>query len=213
MQSKCPHCDKLIQPGQILCMNCGSYVVHMEEKKHRWPLLFIPVAIVAAVVAVLLYMQAKEEEIQARRQAALEAERPVDPAVRRQHEAEEAERRRIELHRAKVEDEKRRRLAARQAAEVWKSTPGAEKLAYVTRELADLRARISGLKVSAQSDSASELRLWLDKLEKKISAADTFIDAEQYDQARGLLLGARQELDDMLGSDGEAEAEEPPPVP
>ena len=45
------------------------------------------------------------------------------------------------------------------------------------------------------------------KLETRIAAADTFIDAEQFDSARGLIDGAMDELDLVLGRDEKKEGE------
>ncbi len=211
MQSKCPHCDKAIRPGAIICPHCGSYVVQMEEKKRRWHMVAIPVAMILAVAGILLYIEVKEQEIEARRQAILEAERPVDPAVQRQHEQDEADRRRKAARRNQIEAEKAQRLALRKANEAWRAKPNAEKATYLTGELKGLRDRIKSLKASAQGEATEDFRVWLTRFESKLAAADTFIDAEQYDQARGLIEGAVEELDALLGT-GDSGKEEAPPA-
>ncbi len=69
MQTQCPHCDKGIQPGAIVCPHCGSYVVKMEERKRRWHLFAIPLLGVVIVAGILFYMDIREQETIARRQA------------------------------------------------------------------------------------------------------------------------------------------------
>lgn len=205
MQTKCPHCDKGIQAGAIVCPHCGSYVVQMEERKRRWHLFAIPLAGIAIVAGILFYMDMKEGEMLARRQAMLEADRPVDRTVSRQHQQDELERQRKEALRNQIQAEKARRLAERQANEAWRALPTKEKQGLLTASLAELRGRIKSLKESASSDSTGEFHDWLTKLETRIAAADTFIDAEQFESARGLISGANEELDAVLGKDKEPE--------
>jgi hypothetical protein len=207
MQSKCPHCDKAISPGTILCMHCGSYVVQMEERKRRWHLFLIPGLMLAALVGFLLYMNYTEEEVARERQEMLEMDRPVDPAVQRQHQQDEMERRRIMARREHIEAEKQRRLAERQANEKWRATPKREKKKIIDGMLLKLKKRIGGLKESASGDATQEFRGWLVKLEAKVGAIDTFVEAEQYDQARGMVMDAGQGLDEMLGAKTDSSAE------
>ncbi len=201
MQTKCPHCDKGIQAGAIVCPHCGSYVVQMEERKRRWHLFAIPLAGIALVGGILFYMDMKEQEVLERRQAMLEADRPVDRTVSRQHQQDELERQRKEALRNQIQAEKSRRLAKRQANEAWRALPTKEKQEVLAAELAELRGRIKSLKESASADDTGDFHDWLTKLETRIAAADTFIDAEQFDSARGLISGAMEELDSVLGKD------------
>ncbi len=203
MQTKCPHCDKGIQAGAIVCPHCGSYVVKMEERKRRWHLFAIPLLGVAVVAGILFYMDVKEQEMLDRRQAMLEADRPVDRTVTRQHQQDELERQRKNALREQIQAEKARRLAERRANEAWRALPTKEKQEVLGASLTELRGRIESLKESASGDATGDFRTWLTKLETRIAAADTFIDAEQFDSARGLINGAMDELDSVLGKDKE----------
>lgn len=207
MQSKCPHCDKPIKPGAILCMNCGSYVVKMEEKKRRWHLYAIPAFMVAMVVGLILYMNWKDEVNRQLVEARRQAPRAVDPAAARQIEQDEAELKRLVERRKLHEQERRRRYEKRRAAELWKATPTAVKKEYLVSELARVSERIKSLKASAQSDATQEFRDWLTNKEAKIAAVGTFLDAEQWDQAKGLIEGVRDELDELLGTGGDEDGE------
>lgn len=209
MQTKCPHCEKGIQPGAIVCPHCGSYVVKMEERKRRWHFIAIPLIGIAIIAGILYYMDHMEQERIAARQAALEAERPVDNAVKRQHQQDELERQRKEALRKQIAADKQRRLAERKANEAWRAKPTKEKQAYLAKSLADLRNRIQSLKASSAGETTGDFHDWLTKLETRIAAADTFIDAEQFDQARGLIEGAVKELDDLLGAEDDAAKAEP----
>ena len=199
MQSKCPHCDKPIKPGAILCMNCGSYVVKMEEKKRRWHLFAIPAVVVATHIGLVVYMNYKDTENRQLLAAKREAPRTVDPAAARQIEQDEAELKRLVARRKLLEQERRRRYEKRKAAELWKATPTATKQEYLSSELKTVRDRIKSLKLSAQSDATQEFRDWLINKEAKIAAVDTFLEAEQWDQAKGLIEGVRDELDELIG--------------
>lgn len=201
MQTKCPHCDKGIQSGAIVCPHCGSYVVQMEERKRRWHLFAIPLLGVAVVAGILFYMDLKEQEMLERRQTMLEADRPVNRTVNRQHARDELERQRKLALREQIQAEKTRRAAERKANEAWRSKPTKEKQEALAALLAELRGRIKRLKESASGDATGDFRTWLTKLETRIAAADTFIDAEQFDSARGLIQGAMDELDSVLGED------------
>jgi hypothetical protein len=203
MQTKCPHCDKGIQAGAIVCPHCGSYVVKMEERKRRWHFFAIPLLGVAVVAGILFYMDVKEQEMLDRRQAMLEADRPVDRTVSRQHQQDELERQRKTALRDQIQAEKSRRLAERKANEAWRALPTKEKQELLGASLAELRGRIERLKKSAAGDATGDFHTWLTKLETRIAAADTFIDAEQFDSARGLINGAMDELDSVLGEDEE----------
>ena len=207
MQTKCPHCDKGIQAGAICCPHCNSYVVPMEERKRRWHLFAIPLVGISIVAGILFYMDIKEQEMLARRQAILDADRPVDRTVSRQHQQDELERQRKTALRDQIQTEKARRLAERKANEAWRALPTKEKQEVLGASLAELRGRIENLKKSASGDATGDFRTWLTKLETRIAAADTFIDAEQFDSARGLIDGAMDELDLVLGRDEKKEGE------
>lgn len=213
MQTKCPHCEKPIAPSAILCMNCGSYVVKMDEKQRRWHLYAIPVFIAAVAIGLAFYMQAKDDEVKAQRQKAIaEQDRTLDPARERQMKQDEAERQRLVSRRKKLEEEKRLRAEERKAMEEWRTLPTKDKVAYLEGLLTGVRSRIASLQQQAQTEATEELRLWLTKLDSRLAAAVTFLEAGQYDQAKGLLEGIHKELADMLGEGDETEdAEETAP--
>jgi hypothetical protein len=208
MQTKCPHCDKGIQAGAIVCPHCSSYVVQMEERKRRWHLFAIPLIGVAVVAGILFYMDVKEQEMLDKRQATLEAERPVDRTVTRQHERAERERQRKTAYRDQIRAKQLRKSAERKANEAWRALPTKDKQAKLHASLSELRGRIGSLKKSASGDATVDFHTFLTKLETRIAAADTFIDAEQFDSARGLINGAIVDLESALG-EGQEKGSEP----
>ncbi|MBM4353449.1 MAG: zinc ribbon domain-containing protein [Deltaproteobacteria bacterium] len=197
MQTRCPHCEKPIEPGAILCMNCGSYVVKVEEKQRRWHLFAIPAVMVVALAGLLLYMELRISEVETRRQAEMEEQRALDPARKRQLEEDEAERQRIVQRREQIDKEKRRRERIRKLNEVWKAMPTADKLTYLQRQLDRARGRIGALKGASESEATQDLMKFLEKLDAKVGVVVTFIDAKQLDQARGVIEGVIKELDDI----------------
>lgn len=197
METRCPHCEKPIEPGAILCMNCGSYVVKVDEKERRWHLFAIPLAMLAAVAGLLLYFEFRISGVETRRQAEIQAQRALDPARKRQMEREEAEERRMVQRREQLEQAKMRREERRKINEVWKAMPTPDKLSYLTRQLDRARARIGALKGASESEATQDLMKFLEKLEAKVGVVVTFVEDKQYDQARGVVEGVIKELDDI----------------
>ncbi len=197
MQTRCPHCEKPIEPGAIICMNCGSYVVKVDEKERRWHLFAIPLAMLAALAGLLLYFEFRISGVESRRQAEIEAQRALDPARKRQLEEDELERQRMEKRRIQLEEGKKARELHRKITEVWKAMPTPDKVSYLTRQLDRARSRIGALKGASESEATQDLMRFLEKLEAKVGVVVTFLDDKQYDQARGVIEGVLKELDDI----------------
>jgi len=178
-------------------MNCGSYVVKVDEKQRRWHLFAIPISMVLALAALLLYMEFRISEVETRRQAEMEQQRAMDPARKRQMEQDDAERQRMVQRRMQIDQERQRRELHRKIVEVWRAMPTADKISYVTRQLDRARARIGALKGASESEATQDLMKFLEKLDAKVGVVVTFIEAKQLDQARGVIEGVIKELDDI----------------
>lgn len=209
MESRCPYCDKPIAPGSMMCANCGSYLVKIDERKRRWHLLVIPLVIIAATAALLVWLNRKADEVVAKVEAERNAPRVISPALRRQIEKEERERLKAQERLKSIKETRQKRLEAAKADEKWHSTPDVEKVKYLSELLDKNRKRITSLQEKAAGLSADELVTWLAKLESKVNAAVTFLEAGHYDQARGLLEGVRDELSELAP---ETTAESPEPA-
>jgi len=183
-------------------MSCGSYVVKMEERKTRWHLFAIPIFITVLAVGMAVYMKVRDEDVKAAHQKSMaEADRTLDPARQRQLQEDDAERQRLVKRRQKIEAERRKRFEERRAMEKWRELPTAKKTSYLNGLLAEVKARIAGLRAQAQSEATQDFRAWLNKLDQKVAAVVTFIEADQLDHAKGLLEGIDRELADMVGDE------------
>jgi len=178
-------------------MSCGSYVVKMEEKKRRWPLAIAPLVVVLATVFLVIWFNKRAEDVAAEAHAKLSAPRAVDPAMLKQLEQEEREQIRAEERQKSIQQARQKRAEQVKADEKWHATPVEEKSKYLKDLLEKSQKRIASLQKNAEGLSTQDLVTWLANLESKVTAAVTFLDAGQHDQARGLLEGVKKELDEL----------------
>jgi hypothetical protein len=110
-----------------------------------------------------------------------------------------------------IREGKERARAQREADALWvRSTPEA-KVAWLKERIATLTATVQGMKKSAVPDTATQVAT----METRLSAAQSFLDAGQLNQARGSLLAVEKSLDEIRSAAAGAASPttEPPSQP
>lgn len=202
MQDRCPHCEKPINMGTIICPSCNSYVIKIEDKKKVWHLYAIPISVLAIAVGLGIFLQHKNKMAEAKKNEPVV--RTVNPGVKKQLEAEEAERRRIE-ERRKMLEEARRERAEKSAAEArWRSTPEEDKIKYLQDKIALARQKVTEYKGMMSEYSGEEFNQWVQKSDSQVAASAALLEAARYDQAKGIVDAVLEEFAKLEKADDEA---------
>jgi hypothetical protein len=203
MQDRCPHCEKPIKMGTIICPSCNSYVIKVEDKKRVWHLYAIPGLVLAIAIGLGIYLQHMNKQAEEKQNAPVV--RKVDPNVTKQLEAEDAERRRIVERRERLEA-RRREEAEKKAVEArWRSTPRDEQIAYVKGQVASAQEKIVPYREMVTSYSGEEFNEWVNTSDSQIAAAAALLDADRVDQAKGIIDGVMKEFQELEAQQEEEE--------
>lgn len=215
MQERCPFCEKNVPSGSIVCPNCGSQLIHVEEKKRVWHLYAAPAVLFLVLVAAILYLQYRlraEEEARANAPVV----RVVDKARAKQIDDDEARRARVLEKRKGIQDVRHKRAEEAAQFEQWKALPNDQKLAYLQDGLKKAKTRLAAVEGQVKGEAwAAELRDWVQRANATAQAAQALVDAGRLEQAKGMVDGLLKELSDVFpeGEETAPAGTPPPPAP
>jgi hypothetical protein len=203
MHDRCPYCEKEAPAGSVVCPNCGSQLIHVDDKKTTWHLYALPILLTAALVGTIAYFQIQMRKAE---EAAANAPvvRTVNKALNKQLEDQEARASRVMGKRKSIQDAREKRARDVEADEKWRAmTPDAQ-LEYLTSNLKMAELRLVRLEDQSHGEQwAQELFEWAKNARASVGAAQALIGTKNYDQARGILAGLLYDLDEIA-------PEEPP---
>lgn len=199
MAESCPHCEKPVKMGTVICPSCGSYVIKVDDKKKVWHLYAIPVTVIVLAVGLGIYFQRLDQYNVAESQKPATAKRTIDPALKKQLERDEAERiRKGEKARA-LKEARDKRAAESEAMRAWRAKPDEEKRAYLTGSIDKAVLKVGQIQAMLEGQSgAADRSQWLDGIASKIAAATTMLEADRFDQAKGLVEGVLEDLSEII---------------
>ncbi len=199
MAERCPHCEKPVQMGTVVCPSCGSYVIRVDDKKKVWHLYAIPLTVIVLAVGLGVYFQQLDQYNVAEAEKPATAKRSIDPALKRQLEKDEAERiRKAEKARA-LKEAREKRAAESEATKAWRALPVEEKQTYLTGAIDKAVLKVGQIQAMLVGQSgAADRTQWLDGITSKIAAATVMLEAGRFDQAKGLIEGVLEDLAEII---------------
>lgn len=191
MPDSCPYCEKPVPTGQIMCPNCGSYVIKVEDAQRRWLKFLLPGAVIvlAGIFFVLLAIQQNSGS-----DDGATVRRPLDRSVVMQNRQEQKVRERVETRQRTFDTVRRKEEQARKDRSEWQQMPEDKKAQWVQTRNAELSSRISQI---LSGESAGDHRGDIEALQQQLTMVPTFIESAQYTTARELLLDVEARLSAM----------------
>ena len=199
MAEHCPHCEKPVQMGTVVCPSCGSYVIRVDDKKKVWHLYAIPVSVIVLAVGLGIYFQQLDQYNVTESQKPPTTKRSIDPALKKQLERDEAERVRKADKARGLKEARDKRVAESEATKAWRAKPPEEKQTYITGSIDKAVLKVGQIQAMLEGQSgAADRTQWLDGIASKIAAATTMLEAGRHDQAKGLIEGVLEDLSEII---------------
>ena len=176
MDQHCRYCQATVSYEELICPQCGSRLVDMEERKRRWPLIAGIVAVLAAGAGVFMFANYSSEVAN----TPPPPENPKKEATAAQ-KAQEDERSRqavVELDR-KWQEELDREAAAAKEQKAWDTMTAPQRSAHVAQQLDVLKKEVDQLRAKADPKGIEALT----EIDTQWAHASEFLKAGSIDVA------------------------------
>ncbi len=182
MRTECPYCNKAIPPNAMYCPFCHSRLVEFEKKSEIPRLTFLSLAFLAALAALVWFLQFSGEPVNREEESSVRRE--LDPAMKRQLEQDEKLRIQREANLGKIKEAKEKAQAQKAEQAKWAKDALATKQAFFDKACAEFNEKAGGLQDRLikkgediiQNSGSTDIQVDIDGLLEEMDALRSSMD-------------------------------------